>query len=148
MLNLKKILVPVDFSQGSELSLKYAISFAREYKAQIHVLHVIEEEALQPGQFNDPLHTAAKWEADAKKRLDEFVSQPLQEFDVVRHVRGGMAHEAILDLARENGIDLIIVGAHGESGYVDSWLGGTSYEVARKSPCPVLTVKPCEHDFV
>lgn len=148
MINIKKILVPVDFSEGSELALRYAASFAVEFGAQIHLVHVIEAEVLHPGNLEDPLNTMASWEAEAKIRLGAFIPEKFRSLDIIKSVRGGIIFEGIIEEARIREVDLIIIGAHGESGAVDSWLGGTAYEVARKAACPVLTVKPFEHGFV
>ena len=99
MITLKKILVPIDFSEGAELSTKYAASMAAEYGSQIHLLHVIEEEALHPGNLDDPLNTKEKWEKEGMKRLDEFAPPSLKDFDVIKTVRGGPVYETILDYA-------------------------------------------------
>ena len=148
MINIKKILVPVDFSASSDLALKYAASFAMEFGTQIHLVHVIQEEVLHPGNLEDPLHTAARWEKDASFRLNAFIPAQYQTLAITKSVRGGIVFEGIIQEACEQEADLIIIGAHGESGIVNAWLGGTAYEVARKAPCPVLTVKPTEHGFV
>jgi len=148
MINIKKILVPVDFSDGSQLAMKYAASFALEFASQVHIIHVIEEEALHPGNLDDPLHVMKEWEQEQSKKLDEFTQNLFKDFDVVRAVRGGLVFEAILEYSKEKEIELIIMGAHGQSGYMDAWLGGTSYEVARKANCPVLTIKPSGQGFV
>lgn len=148
MIKINKILVPVDFSEGSELALRYAATFACEYGAQIHLLNVIEEEVLQPGNLNDPLETSTKWEEQNKKQLDGFVPKELTNLDIIKKVRGGLVYETIIDYAKEEEVSLIIIGAHGRTGFIESWLGGNSYEIARKAPCAVLTVKPQGRGFV
>lgn len=148
MIKFDKILVPVDFSEGSKLALRYAATFASEYGAQIHLLNVIEEEVLHAGNLSDPLETAAKWEKQNQKLLKEFVPEKLNDLDIIKTVKGGLVHETIIEFAKEKGVSLIVIGAHGKSGFIDSWLGGTCYEIARKSPCAVLTVKPQGKGFV
>lgn len=149
MIKFNKILVPVDFSDGSSLALDYAASFAAEYGAQIHLLNVIEEEVLHAGNIGgDPLDTAGKWRRDSYKMFEEFVPQKYRDLHIVKKVEGGLVYETIIDYAQKNEVNLIIIGAHGTSGFMDSWLGGTSYEVARKSSCAVLTVKPNARGFV
>ncbi|RCK80767.1 MAG: Universal stress protein family [Candidatus Ozemobacter sibiricus] len=149
MINIKKILVPIDFSETAELSLRYAASFAMEFGSQIHLLHVIEEEAMHPGNLEDPLHTMERWEKEAAEKLAALAARDqYKSLEISHAVRGGLTYETIIDEAQAKGVDLIIIGAHGESGFVDAWLGGTSYEVARKAPCPVLTVKATAHGFV
>jgi nucleotide-binding universal stress UspA family protein len=148
MIKFNKILVPVDFSEGSELALRYAATFATEYGAQIHLLNVIEEEVLHAGNLADPLETSNKWEEQNLKQLVSFVPEKFNDLDIIKTVKGGLVHETIIDYARDNDVSLIVIGAHGKTGFIDSWLGGTSYEIARKAPCAVLTVKPQAKGFV
>ncbi|HPW60426.1 MAG TPA: universal stress protein [Candidatus Rifleibacterium sp.] len=148
MIKINKILVPIDFSEGSELALRYAATFASEYGAQIHLLNVIEEEVLRAGNLSDPLETSTKWQEQNMKQLESFVPAKYNDFDIIRKVQGGLVYETIINYAKENEISLIIIGAHGKTGFIDSWLGGNSYEIARKSPCAVLTVKPQGRGFV
>lgn len=148
MIKINKILVPIDFSEGSELALRYAATFASEYGAQIHLLNVIEEEVLHAGNLSDPLETSTKWQEQNMKQLESFVPAKYNDFDIIRKVQGGLVYETIINYAKDNEISLIIIGAHGKTGFIDSWLGGNSYEIARKSPCAVLTVKPRGRGFV
>ncbi len=148
MIKIKRILIPVDFSPSSLLAMKYGSSFAAEYGSQLHLLHVIQEEVLQVGNLNDPLELNKKWEAEGMKDLKAFVPPALRDLDIIESVRGGLAFESILEYATEKEIDLIILGGHGKTGFVDQWLGGTAYEVARKANCPVLTVKPTGPGFI
>ena len=148
MIKINKILVPIDFSEGSELALRYAATFASEYGAQIHLHNVIEEEVLHAGNLSDPLETSTKWQEQNMKQLESFVPAKYNDFDIIRKVQGGLVYETIINYAKENEISLIIIGAHGKTGFIDSWLGGNSYEIARKSPCAVLTVKPQGRGFV
>lgn len=147
MIKINKILVPVDFSEGSELALKYAATFAGEYGAQIHLLNVIEEDVLHAGNLNDPMETSSKWHEQNQKLLEAFVPEKYSNLDIIKRVQGGLVYERIIDYAKENDVSLIIIGAHGKTGFIDSWLGGNSYEIARKSPCAVLTVKPQGRGF-
>ncbi|MDD3000811.1 MAG: universal stress protein [Candidatus Riflebacteria bacterium] len=148
MLKLKKILVPIDFSANSELAIAYATSLASEYNAQIHLLNVVEEEAMTAGIGGDPLNTVQRWKDQALKQLSNFVPEQFRDIDFIKQVRGGLVYEAIIEYAKEYEINLIVMGAHGKTGFIDSWLGGTTYEIARKAPCAVLTVKPDGRGFV
>ena len=148
MITLKNILVPVDFSDSAKLAFRYAASLANEFGSKIHLLHVIPEENIHVGNLEDPLQTAKKWALESAGQLEAFVDSPYRGLPIEKHVKGGMVAETIFDFANQQEIDLIIMGARGQSGLVDSLLGGISYEVARKAPCPVLTVKPTGHGFV
>jgi len=148
MIKINKILVPVDFSEGSALALRYAATFACEYGAQIHLLNVIEEEVMQAGSLSDTLNTTDKWEEQNKKLLEEFVPKELNNLDIIKRVQGGLVYESIIDYARENEVSLIIIGAHGRSGILTTLLGDTSYAVTRQADCPVLTVRPTQRTFI
>ena len=148
MIKINKILVPVDFSEGSELAFRYAATLAGEYGAQIHLLNVIEEDVLHAGNLFDPMETSSKWHDQNKKLLEEFIPEKYRSLDIIKHVEGGLVYEKIIDYAKENEVSLIIMGANGKTGFIDSWLGGNCYEITRKSPCAVLTVKPQGRGFV
>lgn len=148
MINIKKILVPIDFSSATDLLLKYAAIFSAEFGSEIHLLHVIEEEIFHPGNLDDPLHTAEKWESEALQKMKALISkEPYSSLPIYCSVRGGLIYQTIIDEAKEKNIDLIIIASYGQSGFIDSWLGGTTYEVTKKAPCPVLTVKPSDISF-
>ncbi len=142
MINLKSILVPIDFSLNSKTALDYAAAFGADFGAQIHLLCVVEEESLSASIGGDPLNTKESWRKENLKNLEEFVPQKYKDLDLIKRVEGGLTYEAIIKYAKENNIDLIIMGTNGQTGFIESWLGGTTYEVVRKAPCAVLTVKP------
>jgi len=150
VINLKRILVPVDFSDGAELALKYAASFARQYKAEIHLLHVFEEEFLPPVPMEMPIALPSGGmgpQQDIHMQLRNFVSDDHKDLSIVTTVRGGNVSSNIIEYASEQKIDLIIMGAHGRSGLLKTLLGDTSYAVTRQADCPVLTVKPTQRNF-
>ena len=142
MINLKTILVPVDFSEGSKLALDYAASFGVDFGSQIHLLCVVEEESLSANIGGDPLDTRSSWHKENLRKLNEFIPEKYKDLDLIKRVDGGLTHEVIIKYAKDNNINLIIMGSNGQTGFIESWLGGTTYEVARKAPCAVLTVKP------
>lgn len=149
MIKIKKILVPIDFSEGSSLAFSYATTLASEYGSEIHLLNVVEEEALSISNIGgDPLNTADKWRQQSKERLEKYIPSEYKHLPFITVAKGGLIYQAILDYAKEIDTNLIIMGSNGKAGFVDSWLGSTSYEVARKSPCAVLTVKPQGKGFL
>ena len=148
MIRLKTILVPIDFSQGSKTALNYAAAFGMDFGSQIHLLCVVEEESLTANIGGDPLNTKDSWYKENLKKLEEFIPEKYKDLDLVKRVDGGLTHERIINYAKDNAIDLIIMGSNGQTGFIESWLGGTSYEVARKAPCAVLTVKPDNDIFI
>lgn len=151
MINLKRILVPVDFSDGAELALKYAASFARQYTTEVHLLHVFEEDFMPPVSMEMPMALpvgGAIPQQDVHEQLRVFLGDAYKDLAIVTTVRGGNVAGNIIEYASENKVDLIIMGAHGRSGLLNTLLGDTSYAVTRQADCPVLTVKPTQRNFI
>jgi len=151
VINLKRILVPVDFSDGAELALRYAASFARQYEAEVHLLHVFEEEFMPPVPMEIPIALPSGGMAPQQnihEQLRNFIGDAHKDLSFVTTVRGGNVAGNIIEYALEQKADLIIMGAHGRSGLLKTLLGDTSYAVTRQADCPVLTVKPTQRNFI
>ena len=149
---LNKILVPVDFSEFSAKALDYALAFADQFNARIILLHVVE-----PAVFpeSDVLVATALTDLNqdllrgAKQKLDELSRQRIGErVSSEALVRLGRAHVEIAAAAGELEADLIILATHGYTGLKHVFLGSTAERVVRHAPCPVLTVRDPEHEFV
>ncbi len=145
-LDIRRILAPTDFSDHACYSLSYARTFANRWGAELHLLNVIEpavfptEAGLTPmGMINlDSELTEAAHRAMAELlKRDE-----LQGAQLVTAIAHGRASSAIIDYARENSIDLIVIATHGRTGLEHLIFGSTAERVVRESPCPVLTVRP------
>lgn len=151
MINLKRILVPVDFSDGSALALNYGASFARQYGAEVHLLHVFEEEFMPPMPMEMPMTLPAAGgipQQDIHEQMRQFVGDGYKDLSIVTTVLGGNVATNIIEYAADNRIDLIIIGAHGRSGILTTLLGDTSYAVTRQADCPVLTVRDTQRTFI
>ena len=153
MIDLHRILVPTDFSKHSQNALAYAVAFAEKFGAELFLLHVVQDLAL----FIPDSVTVAPPVAPPVERLTAAVREALER--VVRdnnlgrlpvhpEVREGTPFHEIIRFAREKDIDLIVMGTHGHTGLAHVLLGSVSEKVVRKSPCPVLTVRHPEHEFV
>ena len=149
---LKRILLPTDFSPYSRCAVPYAISLARQYGSRVYVHYVLE-------QFISPTDILAaevdmddllsKIEAGAQKKLSDFARSELPaDVDREEIFQTGKAFSRIIQTAREHDIDLIVIATHGATGLSHALFGSTAEKVVRKSPCPVLSVKHTEHDFV
>ncbi len=154
MIELKKILFPTDFSDPSKEALKYALSFAREHDAQLIALHVINKQLFSEG-LNLPrvISIDALEEAMAKeaaRRMVDFFSDVvgIDKINFKKIVLQGNPFLEIIKFAKENDIDMIVIGTHGRSGLEHILLGSTAEKVVRKAPCPVLSVKPAQRNFV
>ena len=154
MIQLKKVLLPTDFSDCSQEALKYAISMSAEFGADLVVLHVINQQLLteglnlpRVGSFQDLETEMAK---EAERQMDAFLKEnpDLEEIRHQRLIRLGRPFLEIIGYAKDNAVDLIVIGTHGRSGIEHIIFGSTAEKVVRKAPCPVLTVKPAQREFV
>ena len=144
-LDIKKILVPIDFSDYSKSSLKYAANFANNFNAEITLIYVVEPVIYPPdfsmGQIAIPSVNAA-WDLKAKEELDKLGKQEIPEaVKVSTIIKTGKPFLEIIDTAAEENIDLIIIATHGHSGVEHILFGSTAEKVVRKAPCPVLTLR-------
>jgi nucleotide-binding universal stress UspA family protein len=148
---LKHILVPVDFSQCSLKALRYAVAFARQFKASITLLYVVQQYYL-PGDFTGGLDYAAlekEIEENSAKELESIAAKQVGKkapWKVL--LRMGRPVDQIIRVADELNADLIILATHGHSGLKHVVLGSTAENVVRHAPCPVLTVRAEEHEFL
>ena len=140
---LKRVLVAYDFSDYSELALKYGLSIAQEHQAELHLLHV-----LPPRSLNDPeiAWYPVKGESayhTASYRLQKVVPGEAHLWCGVRTVVSeGYPYREILNYAENNEIDLISVGAHGAGFGMRALFGSNVDRVLRQAPCPVLVARP------
>lgn len=153
MIDLKRILVPTDFSKFSQVALTYAAALAEKFNAELHLLHVVQNLAVMiPDSVNvmPPVGPSLEQMTSAVTvALDRIIKENhLEAFPAQKIVREGTPFYEITNYAKENNIDLIVMGTHGHSGLVHMLLGSVTEKVVRKSPCPVLTVRHPEHEFV
>ena len=141
--DLKRVLVAYDFSDYSELALKYGLSIAQEHQAELHLLHVLPPRSLNepeiawyPVQRESAYHTAAR-------RLQRVVPADVHLWcDVKTAVSEGNPYREILHYAEKNEINLISVGAHGAGFGMRALFGSNVDRVLRQAPCPVLVARP------
>lgn len=152
MIDLRRVLVPVDFSKHAEHALLYGAALARRFNAELFLLHVLQDVTLyQPDAVNisppviPPLEELS---AAARQGLERLAAQQKLPGAVHCDVREGTPVEEIIDYAKETNIDLVVIGTHGRGWLAHAFLGSTAEKVVRKAPCPVLTVRLAEHEFV
>lgn len=151
-LQIRQILVPLDFSPHGQKSLRYAAAFARQFQARLILLHVTEP-VDYPADFGYapvPQHAIEEnFQKDARERL-ETIAQEAAAAGLPTEVvlRIGRPYHEITSVAREYHVDLIIVTTHGYTGLTHVLLGSTAERVVRHAPCPVLVVRDQAHDFV
>ena len=152
MIVLKSILFPTDFSEFSLYALDYATSFARQYGAKLVLLHVVDLFLSDPAYFAPYVPTESMSEdfrKRARERLEEIAKTKLPggistEIVVVQ----GRPFVEIVREARERRVDLIVLSTHGRTGLSHAMFGSTAEKVVRKAPCPVLSIRHPEHEFV
>ena len=152
MLAIRNILVATDFSEPSGVALAYGRDLARNYKAQLHLLHVVEdvmtryspEVGVLLPSIQEDLEKAARRELEA--RLTEDDRRQLHAVAVID--TGANIAEVIRNYAKDHAIDLIVTGTHGRGAVKHFLMGSVAERVVRTAPCPVLTVHAHERDFI
>lgn len=155
MIQLQRILVPTDFSEFSQRALDHAVGLADAFGSELHVLHVLTSPALGLGDATGTAYSKsfAEYEQDlreeAENRLKELPIQlPEPGGRITRATRVGSAFVEIIQYSKSKNIDLIVMGTHGRSGLKHVLLGSVAERIVRKAPCPVLTVRDPDHEFV
>lgn len=151
-MELKKILVPIDFSDNSKQALRYANSFAEIFKSELLLVYVIEPILYPPdfslGQITISTPEIHELDNRAKEELEKLASEERTAGVSARaFIRSGKPFMEILHLAKEEDVDLIIISSHGHSGMEHILFGSTSEKVVRKAPCPVLTLREPSKGF-
>lgn len=147
MIALKHILLPTDFSDASMNALRYARAFAENFQATIHLLHVIDLSFVAAWEGYAPAIVREDVERHARQRLEQLLADA-PVLPVQRTVVDGAPFVEIVRYARARNIDLIVMGTHGRGPVAHMLLGSVAEKVVRKAPCPVLTVRHPEHEFV
>jgi nucleotide-binding universal stress UspA family protein len=154
MIVLKKIMVATDFSEPSEAALAYGQQLARTFGAELTLFHAVGDIAARASggdgfAFIDPV-LQTQIETSAREKAGSLISD--EDRDQLRAravvVTAASAAAAITEYAHREQVDLIIVGTHGRSGVAHLVMGSVAERVVRTAPCPVLTVRHPEHEFV
>jgi nucleotide-binding universal stress UspA family protein len=147
-MKIEKILFPTDFSENSEYAFDYALDFAKRFGARLHIVHVIHE-LIDVTGFYVPHISIDKIQEDMIKSADEmmkrFIGEKIgdfKDFETLNII--GLPHVEILNVARDKGVDMIVMGTHGRTGIDRVLFGSTAGKVVKKASCPVLTVRQPE----
>jgi nucleotide-binding universal stress UspA family protein len=144
-LAIKKVLVPIDFSDYSKNALKYAVNFAKSFGADMILIYVVEPIIYPPdfsmGQIAIPT-ISTEWDDRAREELDKLAKTEIPaEVKVKTLIKTGKPFVEIIETATEEDIDIIIIATHGHSAVEKILFGSTADKVVRKAPCPVLTLR-------
>lgn len=153
MIKIANVLVATDFGPASDSALNYGREFARTFGAKLHVLHVVENPMMWTGPEVvgvDFARVQADLEAGAQKAFERVVTaEDRSQLGATTLTRTGHSPAfEIVGYAKHAGIDVIIMGTHGRGLMGHLLMGSVAEKVVRIAPCPVLTVRHPEHEFV
>lgn len=150
MIQIARILVPVDFSPGSKTALELALTFAERFDARIEALHVWELPVyVRPDlmvwkegseDHRKPMKDVAQ--TQAVEQMTQFLRAMAagQRGRITERLMSGSPVDVILELVEREAFDLVVMGTHGRTGLSHWLLGSVAERVTRVASCPVLTV--------
>ncbi len=147
----RKILVPLDFSEYTDEIMNVAVQIAQRFGSTIHLLHVIPNmdyftpyESFLSGE--NLLNIQREIEREVERDM-EVVAKKIKDISVAKAIHTGVAVLEIVDYVRTENIGLVVMGTHGRGGLEHILIGSVAEKVVRKSPCPVLTIRPAGKQF-
>ena len=150
MIEVKKILFPIDLTENSSKILPYVLSVSEKYNSTVYLLHVLEDIRLWYRVYipdeapHASLNVFQKEVLDsAEKAMDKVCQEELQSCpSFQRRIISGDPTTEILKTIESEGIDLVIMGTHGRKRLEHAIFGSVAENVVKKSPVPVLTINP------
>ena len=151
-MSFRNILFPTDFTPHARSALKYAAAFAREARGKI-VLFSVQTAEVPANLMTLPLRVFedqdAQWFLQLRKQVAELLADPIIEgLEVEPVIVEGEPAVTIAKAVRDYEIDLVTVVTHGRRGLARALFGSTAEEIIAEAPCPVLTIRPPQHDFI
>jgi nucleotide-binding universal stress UspA family protein len=151
-IEIKRILLPTDFSACSATATKYACELATRFDAELHLLHTLEVHLSSTPGFGMGL-TLPQYVHESRAAAEKALAGVLDRQwavgrKVVQAVVEGSPKVEIVRYARTQEIDVIVLATHGRTGLAHVLIGSVAESVVRTAPCPVLTVRPEGHQFV
>lgn len=149
--HVKRILVPIDFSECSKKALRYGLELAKLHSAAITLLYVVPNPSYGAIEYGgiDYAGLEAQMREDGRKELAVLVTNELRgRVKADAEIRTGSAGVEIVEVAKQLPADLIVVSTRGRTGLKHILLGSVAEHVVRHAPCPVLVVREKEHDFI
>lgn len=147
-MDMKRILLATDFSEGSEAAVPYAVDLAKKYGAKIYFLHVLYDITLNMTWYATQISTDKLYEEmheSALREMDRIIRDCFGGFsDVEKVVKRGSPSDDILEFAKTQAIDIIVMSSHGRRGLNKALFGSTAARIVRDARCPVLTVRISE----
>lgn len=146
---IDRILAPIDFSSASEKAVRYALSIAEEFHAELIFLHVLEPTtslpfAALPAGISEKEIVYAEKNLHVRANCARSAGVPRAKWTL----RTGVASHEIVEAAKDLDVDLIVIASHGFTGWKHFAIGSTADRVARAASCSVMVVREKEHDFI
>lgn len=140
---MKKILVPIDFSEYSEYALRVAADIAKKQQAEIIVLHMLglSEAILSKDETQETVEVIYYLKLTEKRFISFLDKEYLKDVKITETVRNYKVFSEINQVVHENEADLIVMGSHGSSGLSEVFVGSNTEKVVRTSNIPVLVIK-------
>ena len=151
---MQKILVPVDFSESVKPAIKFAANLARKTGAEMYLIHIVDVPGVGEGRMEGGEWTMTEEATSSDVPLMMFMlnkikekmlalkeSEELKGVKVIDNIETGTPAKRIKDAAAKYGVDMIIMGTHGASGWNEVFVGSNAEKVVRTSPVPVLAIK-------
>ena len=142
--DIKRILVPIDFSSNSRVALDYAYGLAGKFDAALHLIHVCELPSMLTGSMDAYAMAYTDWSqrlGDEAERELEKLRPALAGVTVTTEVLFGNPARAIVAAIATSGADLIVMGTHGHGPLMHAVMGNVAERVVRHADCPVMTVR-------
>lgn len=143
--DIKKILIPIDFSETSLLAIEHAGFTAQLFKADLVLLHVIEKHWEQFSIIAPELRISTPSDLNnaIEKKLSEVAADILKKYGVKSTyvTSSGNIFNEIHAVSKEHNVDLVVMGTHGTSGVVEFFIGSNTYKMVTQSECPVISVQ-------
>jgi nucleotide-binding universal stress UspA family protein len=145
-MKIKRILVPVDFSDSSAKLLNYAIEFARMHQAELILVHVIEPlNYAVPRWIPEPTALLEEQRKEAAAQIAKLEKRARDKrIRCVSEIHFGVVYQVIADFAQQCGADLIVIATHGRTGLAHMIIGSVAERVIQSAACPVLVVRTIE----
>jgi len=150
---MKKILIPVDGSNSSLEALSYIVYLADEFDIIVYLMTVIEPRHCIYNVYAEPI-TLTHQVSDVVKVLNQRLGETKKKAeemgfaDTKLVTRFGTPHKKIVEIAKEEGIDLIVMGTHGRKGIAHFLMGSVTEKVIREAPCPVTVIRENIHELI
>jgi nucleotide-binding universal stress UspA family protein len=152
MIEIKRILFPIDFSEYADKVLPYVLFFAGKHNAAIYLLHVVQDlRHYAYGGPGSPQHEVSRLMEELVESGEKIMEKICREHfdaypDFHRRVIVGEPGEVIVKMVNEEKIDLVVMGTHGRKGLSRTLFGSVAEYVVRNAPAPVVTINPYVRD--